>query len=57
MYNDLQVIAPEQYFKHINRRLAEIHAVSSPEERGVFIQVLESGYRFALGSIGGGKGH
>ncbi|KAL0271221.1 UNVERIFIED_CONTAM: hypothetical protein PYX00_008388 [Menopon gallinae] len=56
VYNDLQVIAPEQYFKHINRRLAEIHAVSSPEERGVVIQVLESVYRFALGSIGGAVG-
>lgn len=55
MYNDLQVIAPEQYFKHVNKRLAEIHAVSSPEDRSVLIQVLESVYRFALGSIAGGK--
>ena len=28
----------------------------SPEERGVFIQVLESVYRFALGSIAGATG-
>lgn len=28
MYSDLSVIAPEQYFKQITRRLAEIHAVS-----------------------------
>lgn len=56
VYNDLQVIAPEQYFKHITKRLAEIHAVSSPEDRGVLIQVLESVYRFALGSIGGAVG-
>jgi len=27
----------------------------SPEERGLIIQVLESAYRFTLGSIGGGK--
>ncbi|KAK6631068.1 Calcium-binding mitochondrial carrier protein Aralar1 [Polyplax serrata] len=56
VYNDLQIIAPEQYFKHINRRLAEIHAVSSPEERSVFIQVLENVYRFALGSVAGAVG-
>ena len=28
----------------------------SPEERGVFIQILESVYRFALGSIAGATG-
>lgn len=27
----------------------------SPEERNYFIQILESTYRFALGSIAGGK--
>lgn len=27
----------------------------SPEERNYFIQILESIYRFALGSIAGGK--
>lgn len=27
----------------------------SPDERGVIVQILESGYRFVLGSIGGGK--
>ncbi|CAG2068891.1 unnamed protein product, partial [Timema podura] len=56
VYNDLQSIAPEQYFKHITKRLTEIKAVSSPEERGIFIQVLESAYRFTLGSIGGAVG-
>lgn len=56
VYSDLQVIAPEQYFKHINKRLAEIHAVTSPEERGVLIQILESAYRFSLGSIAGAVG-
>ncbi|XP_012286081.1 calcium-binding mitochondrial carrier protein Aralar1 isoform X2 [Orussus abietinus] len=56
VYNDLVVITPEQYFKQITKRLAEIKAVSSPEERGVFIQILESGYRFVLGSVGGAVG-
>lgn len=29
VYNDLQSITPEQYYKEIhNRRIAEIHAVS-----------------------------
>ncbi|KAL1505732.1 hypothetical protein ABEB36_005228 [Hypothenemus hampei] len=56
VYNDLYAIAPEQYFKQITNRLAEIHAVSSPEERGVLIQILESTYRFTLGSIAGAVG-
>ncbi|XP_053594783.1 calcium-binding mitochondrial carrier protein Aralar1 isoform X1 [Microplitis demolitor] len=56
IYNDLVAITPEQYFKHITRRLAEIKAVSSPDERGVVTQILESGYRFVLGSIGGAVG-
>lgn len=56
VYNDLQIIAPEQYFKHITKRLAEIHAVSSPEDRGILIQVLESVYRFSLGAIAGAVG-
>jgi len=29
--------------------------LQSPEERSIFIQILESAYRFTLGSIGGGK--
>lgn len=56
MYSDLQKLAPEQYFKQINNRLTEIHAVSSPEERGFLIQVLESIYRFTLGSVAGAVG-
>ncbi|XP_044258453.1 calcium-binding mitochondrial carrier protein Aralar1 isoform X3 [Tribolium madens] len=56
VYNDLNAIAPEQYYKQITNRLAEIHAVSSPEDRGVFIQVLESMYRFTLGSVAGAVG-
>lgn len=56
VYNDLNAIAPEQYFKQITNRLAEIRAVSSPEDRGIFIQILESTYRFTLGSIAGAVG-
>ncbi|KAH9643319.1 hypothetical protein HF086_012989 [Spodoptera exigua] len=53
VYNDLNSITPEQYFKQVTRRVAEIKAVSSPEERGVLIQILESTYRFTLGSVAG----
>ncbi|KAH0955632.1 hypothetical protein HN011_000682 [Eciton burchellii] len=56
VYNDLVVITPEQYFKQITKRVAEIKAVSSPDERGIIVQMLESGYRFVLGSIGGAVG-
>merc|ERR1712051_164068 len=56
MYSDLQTISPEQYMKQITKRLTELHAVSSPEDRGVLVQVLESAYRFTLGSIAGATG-
>ncbi|KAI5724113.1 hypothetical protein M8J76_015557 [Diaphorina citri] len=53
LYSDLQAIAPEQYTKHISQHITEIHYVNDPTERGVFIQLLESGYRFTLGSVAG----
>ncbi|KAF4518896.1 hypothetical protein B566_EDAN015288 [Ephemera danica] len=56
VYNDLQAIAPEQYFKQITKRLAEIKAVERPEDRGFGTQILESAYRFILGSVGGAVG-
>ncbi|KAL4718775.1 hypothetical protein ACJJTC_008710 [Scirpophaga incertulas] len=56
IYNDLNTITPEQYFKQVTRRVAEIKAVSSPEERSVLIQILENTYRFTLGSIAGAVG-
>merc|ERR1712018_898787 len=56
MYSDLQTIAPEQYMKTITKRLTDLHAVSSPEDRGVAVQLLESVYRFTLGSIAGATG-
>lgn len=52
----MSTIAPEPYYKQVTSRLAEIRAVSSPEERSVVIQILESGYRFILGSIAGAVG-
>lgn len=55
MYSDLNNIAPEHYTKGITARLTDIKAVSSPDDRGIFIQVLESAYRFSLGSFAGGK--
>lgn len=56
IYNDLNSITPEQYFKQVTRRIAEIKAVSSPEDRSLLIQILENTYRFTLGSIAGAVG-
>lgn len=56
MYSDLSNIAPEPFIKHITTRLAEIKAVSRPEDRSMMIQILESVYRFALGSVAGAVG-
>ena len=39
MYSDLQAIAPEQYMKQVTNHLMDVKAVSSPEERGIFMQV------------------
>lgn len=55
VYGDLSSIAPEHYTKHITTRLTEIKAVESPADRSIFIQMLESTYRFTLGSVAGGK--
>lgn len=41
--------------KVITRKLTDIKAVESPEQRSAFIMVLESGYRFTLGAFAGGK--
>uniref|UniRef100_A0A6B2EDA3 Putative mitochondrial solute carrier n=1 Tax=Phlebotomus kandelakii TaxID=1109342 RepID=A0A6B2EDA3_9DIPT len=56
VYSDLSNIAPEHYAKHMTHRLAEIKAVSSPDDRSLLIQILESAYRFTLGSIAGAAG-
>lgn len=54
-YASLQKIAPEQYFRQVQRRIADVHLVESVEERGFLIQMLESAYRFTLGALAGGK--
>merc|ERR1711936_1479196 len=56
MYSDFQEIAPEQYMKQVTRRITEIKAVEKPEDRSNFMAVLESVYRFALGSVAGACG-
>jgi solute carrier family 25 aspartate/glutamate transporter 12/13 len=56
VYQDLSKISPEHYIKDISMRLADIKAVESPSDRGLFIQVLESVYRFTLGSVAGAMG-
>uniref|UniRef100_A0A4D5RA99 Calcium-binding mitochondrial carrier protein Aralar1 n=1 Tax=Scolopendra viridis TaxID=118503 RepID=A0A4D5RA99_SCOVI len=55
-YSDLEVIAPERTTKSLFKPIKEMKAVQSPEERGVFIQVLENMYRFTIGSIAGATG-
>lgn len=56
VYNDLSDIAPEHYTKHITSRLTDIKAVSSAADRSVLIQMLETAYRFTLGSVAGAVG-
>ncbi|KAG7154858.1 Calcium-binding mitochondrial carrier protein Aralar1-like, partial [Homarus americanus] len=53
VYSDLEALTPEQYMKVITRKLTDIKAVQSPEQRGIFIQVLEQVYRFTLGAFAG----
>ncbi|KAH8307977.1 hypothetical protein KR059_003763, partial [Drosophila kikkawai] len=55
-YSDLSNIAPEHYTKHITPRLADIKVVESAANRSAFIQILESSYRFTLGSFAGAVG-
>ncbi|KAF8788513.1 calcium-binding mitochondrial carrier protein Aralar1-like [Argiope bruennichi] len=55
-YDDLEIIAPYRPTKFLSRPIAEVKAVKSPAERGVGIQILESVYRFVLGSIAGAAG-
>ncbi|KAG8181041.1 hypothetical protein JTE90_024787 [Oedothorax gibbosus] len=55
-YDDLEAIAPHRPTKFLSRPFAEMKAVQSPADRGVGIQILESAYRFLLGSIAGAAG-
>jgi solute carrier family 25 (mitochondrial aspartate/glutamate transporter), member 12/13 len=56
VYNDLSSIAPENYIKKITARLTDIVVVEKPSDRSAFVAVLESMYRFTLGSIAGAVG-
>ncbi|CAG9795389.1 unnamed protein product [Diatraea saccharalis] len=56
LYKHLKEITPEQYYRRVKQSITEIKAVSSPDERGIFIQILESAYRFFIGGIAGGLG-
>ncbi|XP_035709306.1 calcium-binding mitochondrial carrier protein Aralar1 isoform X2 [Folsomia candida] len=51
--SDLQSIAPEQYYIKVENRVLDIKAVRSPEERGYYVEFLESVYRFCIGLVAG----
>lgn len=55
-YIDLERIAPYRPTRYLSKPIAEVKAVESPSDRGVFIQILESAYRFTLGSVAGAAG-
>jgi len=55
-YQDLQDLDPNQVVKQVMHRITDVHAVDKPEDRGVLIQMLESMYRFTLGSVAGATG-
>lgn len=55
-YQDLQDLDPNQMAKQVMMRITEVQAVSKPEDRGVAMQMLESIYRFTLGSVAGATG-
>ncbi|XP_022645155.1 calcium-binding mitochondrial carrier protein Aralar1-like isoform X2 [Varroa jacobsoni] len=56
-YSDLEKVAPYRPTRAVLLRpIAEVKAVEKPEDRGIGIQVLESTYRFLLGSIAGACG-
>ncbi|XP_076323252.1 electrogenic aspartate/glutamate antiporter Aralar, mitochondrial-like [Tachypleus tridentatus] len=56
IYHDLEKIAPQRYAKILFRPFGEVKAVESAADRNVGILILESVYRFFLGSIGGAAG-
>lgn len=47
-FSDLEKIAPYRPTRFLSKPIAEVKAVSGPEDRSIFIQLLESGYRSAL---------
>lgn len=54
-FEDLEKIAPYRPTRHVLKPITEMKAVDSPADRGIGIQILESIYRFVLGSFAGGK--
>ncbi|XP_013779332.1 calcium-binding mitochondrial carrier protein Aralar1-like [Limulus polyphemus] len=56
VYHDLEKIAPRRFAKLLSRPFAEVKAVESAADRSIGIQILESLYRFFLGSIAGAAG-
>lgn len=44
-FADLEKIAPYRPTRFLSKPIAEVKAVSGPEDRSVFIQILESAYR------------
>lgn len=59
-YDDLERIAPNRPTKYLARPIAEVKKAGKKDhesgDRSVSIQILESVYRFALGSIAGATG-
>ena len=53
IYSDLQKIAPEVYMKNVTKRLVDIKLVESADQRTGLIELLESVYRFCVGSLSG----
>lgn len=55
-FSDLEKIAPFRPTRFLSKPIVEAKAVTSPEERGVMIRILEGLYRFTIGSIAGATG-
>jgi solute carrier family 25 aspartate/glutamate transporter 12/13 len=53
---DLERVAPYRPTRYLSKPIAEVKAVDSAADRGIAIQILESAYRFTLGSIAGAAG-
>jgi len=55
-FAEIEKIAPYRPTRYLNKPLAEVKPVQPSDQRGVYVQVLESTYRFILGSIAGAAG-
>ena len=55
-FSDIEKIAPYRPTRFLSKPLMEARAVDSPADRGFGVQLLESAYRFFLGSIAGATG-